>query len=118
MKMIKFFQILSYFSRIWFLWILSFIINIISFLYINYHILPSEKTFALHYNIQAGVDWFGNGYNLFLLPIIGLFLGIGNFILFQAQKKNIYFLNFLPSFVSLVVQMIILSAVLFLARVN
>lgn len=111
-------KILSYFGEIWFLWTFSLSLNIITFLLIYFKILPSGKILALHYNVLSGVDWYGGGKNILLLPAVGLSLGLGNFILFKAQSGYPGFLKLLPPLVTLTVQLIILAAVIFLARVN
>lgn len=111
-------KILSYFSQIWFLWILAVIFNIVSFLVIFYQISPSGKVLALRYNVLAGVMWFGPGANLYWLPGIGILIGVANLLMSYAQKSNQYFIKFLPAFVSLTVQITIFISVLFLKRVN
>jgi hypothetical protein len=111
-------KILSFLSPIWFLWSGAVVLNIIAFLLVIFKIRPGQQTLALHYNVLAGVEWYGNGYNLYLIPGLGFVLGVANFILFRSLKKNPEFLDFLVPFVNLCLQIILLATVLFLTKVN
>jgi len=108
----------NYVKTFWFLWFLTIIINIITFFIVYFKINPRDETIALKYNIFTGVEWYGRGLNLYLLPLSALIITILNFILFKRLKKYQNFLNFLTIFTSLVVGLIILSATLLLIRVN
>ena len=101
-----------------FLWIVCFVINSITFLFIHYKIDPSNRTLALHYNVVVGVDSYGAGKTLYTIPLIGFLITLINVIFFGAIKNRQYFLSFLAIFSSLVVQIFLLVAVLFLAKVN
>ncbi len=73
---------------------------------------------ALHYNVLAGVEWYGKGRNLYLLPGVGLAISLINFYLYRILKNNENFFSFLSLFVTFCVQVILLAAVIFLARIN
>lgn len=108
----------AYFSKVRFLWLLCLIFNIITFFLIYFKIHPSNQTLALRYSILAGVEWYGQGKHLYFIPGVGLaILGL-NFGLYKAIKNHVDFLSSLLAFVSLCVQIILLAAVLLLARVN
>lgn len=107
-----------YFSNIWFLWSLCLIFNIITFLFIYFKINPGQQTLALRYNILVGVEWYGKGTNLYLIPGVGLIISGVNFILFKALKNNQDFYSALTVFVSLSVQLVLFIAAVFLAKVN
>jgi hypothetical protein len=111
-------KILGLFKNILFLWILTFVVNIITFLFIYYKIEPSGRTLALHYNVLVGVDWYGKGYNLYLIPGIAFAISIANLVLYRSLRDSGNFLSFLTVFVSLSVQIILLVAILFLSTVN
>jgi hypothetical protein len=85
---------------------------------IYFKIHPGGKTLALHYNVLAGVEWYGKGDNLYFLPGAGLAISAANFSLFKALKNNGSFLSPLTVFASLCAQIVLLAAVLFLATVN
>lgn len=106
------------FSDIRILWALCLVFNIITFLFIFFKIRPSGKTLALHYNVLVGVEWYGKGNNLFLIPAVGLAILAVNFTLYRTLRRGKFFLPVLTVFVSLCVQIILLAAVLFLATVN
>jgi len=105
-------------DKVLFLWVGSFILNIITFFFIHYKIHPSNRTLALHYNVVVGVDWYGPGKNLYSIPLAALLITVANIVLFRAVKKNQFFLSFLAGIITLIVQIIFLTAVLFLSKVN
>ncbi len=111
-------NLFSKFDKLLFLWIVSFILNIITFLLIHYKIGASNRTVALHYNVLVGVDLYGKGTALYNIPLVGFILTVVNIILFNALKNKQFFLAFLSAFMSVVVQIILLLAVLFLIKVN
>lgn len=111
-------RILPYFKEIWFLWMLCLIFNIITFLTVFYKIHPGSHTQALQFNILVGVETYGNGKNLYFIPGIGLALIAINLFVYRLLKENENLLSFMTVFVSLVVQLILLAAVLFLSTVN
>lgn len=106
------------FGNVWFLWSTCLLVNIITFLVILLKINPGNKNLALHYNVVAGVEWYGRGINLYFLPAVALAITAVNFTLYQKLKDNQKFFSFLLFFVSACAQLIVLAAVLFLARVN
>lgn len=108
----------KYFSNILFLWILCLSFNIITFFLIFFKISSGTQTLALHYNVLVGVEWYGKGLNLYFIPAIGLTISIVNYILYRSLKDNRYFFSQLTAYASLFVQIILLMAVIFLARVN
>jgi len=111
-------KISLYLSKIWFLWIICLVLNSITFLFIHFKVRPSGRTVALHYNVLVGVQWYGPGANLYLIPAVGLAICIVNYTLYKALKSNDNFLSYLTVFISVCVQSILLLAVLFLARVD
>lgn len=111
-------KFLGLFGEIWFLWALCLIFNIITFSLIKFKVNPSGQTLALHYNILVGVDWFGNGNNLYFIPAVGFMISLANFFLYRLLRDDKNFLVFLAPFVSLMVQLILLFATLLLSGVN
>lgn len=100
------------------LWALCFLINIFSFFILYYQIHPGPKTMALHYNVLVGVEWYGKGTNLYLIPAAAFFISLTNFIIFIALKKTSEFFAPLTVFVSFCVQIILFFSIIFLAKVN
>ncbi len=107
-----------YFSNIWFLWAGCLILNIITFFLLYLKIHPGPQTLALKYNILVGVQWYGKGSNLYLIPGIGLVMTLVNFTLYRKLEKNKNFLPALAVFASYSIQIILLMAVVFLTKVN
>lgn len=108
----------KYFSSIWFLWGICLTINIITFFFIYFKIHPGKQNLALHYNVLVGVEWYGKGRNLYFIPGIGLAISAVNYILYRPLRDNRFFLSELTAYVSLFVQIILLIAAMFLAKVN
>ena len=108
----------GYFRNIWFLWAICLVLNIITFLTLFFKIHPGSQTLALHYNVLAGVEWYGKGHNLYFIPAVGLVILAVNFFLYRKFADNKYFLSALTVFSSLCAQLILLLAVLMLIRVN
>lgn len=101
-----------------FLWALCLIFNIITFFFIYYKILPTGNTFALKYNVIVGVEWYGKGYNLYQIPLVGLAIIGLNYVLSRLLKHRSDFLSAMSIFVALTVQGVFLAAVVFLKTVN
>ena len=111
-------KILSYLRNIWFLWIVCFAFNILTFFALFYKIHAGNETLALHYNVIAGVLWYGRGKNLYFIPGIGLAVIIANLALFKTGKTNENFLGILCALAALFTQIILLAATLFLIKIN
>jgi hypothetical protein len=104
--------------QIYFLWFICYCLNALTFLVLFYKIRPGNSIRALHYNVLVGVEWYGKGTNLYLIPIAAFLICSVNFILFKSLKKRPELLASLTVFISLCVQLIFLSSILFLASVN
>lgn len=74
--------------------------------YIYSNILPETRNLiALHYNVQFGVNLIGDASNIFILPTLGLFIILINFLLLLSiyKLKNSRFLGhflLLPAIIS------------------
>lgn len=105
-------------KRVWFLWALCLIFNIITLLLIIYKIEPSGKTLALHYNVVFGIDWYGEGNNLYQIPIAAFLITLLNFIFFKLLQSTKMFYENLTVGASLLAQLIFLFATVLLIRIN
>ena len=108
----------AYLDNVWFLWALCLLINIITFLFLYFKIHPGNKTLALHYNVLVGVQWYGKGRNLYYIPGVGFAITALNFVLYRSVKNYPDLPAFLPAFVSVCAELILLTAALSLAQVN
>lgn len=107
--------------RIWFLWIVSVLFLSISFLLIYYKIKPQDNPdvpVALHYNVVVGVDLYGNGRNLFLIPLTGLIIFVLNVVVYRLLRRRQRLLAEFVVFATATVSFVLFAATLFLLRVN
>ncbi len=115
------FQLMTLFKKIgfiWFLWGISIVLNIITLLFVQFKIGTEGNAIALKYNVIAGVEWYGAGFNLYLIPLVAFLITAVNFILFKMISNKKEFLNFLTVFTTLSVQLILLLAVVLISKVN
>ena len=107
--------------RIWFLWAISVIFISISFLIIYFKIKPQESPnvpVALHYNVIVGVDLYGKGRNLFLIPITGVIIFVINAVLYKLLRYRQALLAEFAAVTTAVVSIMLCAAILFLLNVN
>lgn len=100
------------------IWIFSFIVNIITLSWIFFKIQPNSKTIALHYNAITGVDWYGEGYNLYLIPFSGFVILFLNLFLYNKFKNNKTIYLQLFSLTSFCIQCILFLSILMLEKVK
>ncbi|OGD24991.1 hypothetical protein A2819_01650 [Candidatus Azambacteria bacterium RIFCSPHIGHO2_01_FULL_40_24] len=63
------------------LMISAILLNIGLFLFFYFFIKRSDIPIVLHYNVDWGVDYFGEVKNIFILPLIGLIIFLLNGVL-------------------------------------
>lgn len=63
------------------------------------------ETLPLHYNIYFGIDFIGRWYEVFIMPLVGIFFIIINFILadiiYLRDKVTSYFLTGAGAFIQI-----------------
>jgi len=101
-----------------FLWAFAVTLNIIAFFLIFSKGGLNGPNVALRYTVKAGVLWYGQGTNLYFLPALGVIFNLTNFFLFRKLGKNEPFLSGMAAFANALVQLIILTALIFLAGIN
>ncbi|MDP3244544.1 MAG: hypothetical protein Q8M83_02695 [bacterium] len=77
------------------LFILAAFLNVASWLSLMWQINAKHATFFLHYTVYFGVDWTGQWYKIFFVPLVGLLILLGNFIaafIFYHSRKIISYL--------------------------
>lgn len=77
------------------LFISAALFNIASWLSLVWQINAKHTTFFLHYTVYFGVDWTGQWYKVFFVPLAGLLILLGNFIaafVFYHSRKIISYL--------------------------
>jgi hypothetical protein len=106
-------------NLILFLWIGSLVVSIISFLVIYFKINPTgAETYALHYTVLVGVDLLGKGTDLYKLPLVGVLMTGVNYGAYRLVKMPGNVLSFFLALISVVVNLVLFVAVLFLLQVN
>lgn len=74
----------------------SFLLNIGLFLFFLFFIKQTDIPIVLHYNVDWGVDYFGEFKNIFVLPFVGLLIFLLNCVLalkiWSKFKSLSYFL--------------------------
>ena len=72
----------------------SFLLNISLFLFFLFFIKQTDIPIVLHYNVDWGVDYFGEFKNIFVLPFVGLAIFLLNFLLalrIWSRSKALFF---------------------------
>ena len=110
--------LLKLFKNQEFLWLLNLALNVITFSLIYFRLKPNSRQLALHYNVLVGIEWYGQGKNLYLIPTAGLMILVINFILFRSLRHSKDFFAPLAIFASACVQIILLCATIFLISIN
>jgi hypothetical protein len=105
-------------SAVWWLWGSAFSVFIITLLFTLFKINGSPDVVALHYNVIIGVDRLGSKWQLLVLPGVGAFMLVINFVLAWAVRSTGRFVPFLAALASVVGNLLLLLAILFLLRVN
>lgn len=108
----------SAFRSILFLYVLAFITASIALLFVRFYIHPGPESLALHYNVLAGVDLFGRGYELYTIPGVAFAAVAMNALFSWAVRQSRSFLGWLLGAFSLVVSLVVLLSVVLLAKVN
>jgi hypothetical protein len=110
---------LGIFKKVWFLWALSIIVNIIALLLVYFKIGGQpEKTIVLHYNVILGVDNYGQANKLYIIPAAAFFLCSLNYIFFRLTKMTRMFYSPLLAGMSLIIQLVLLFALILIIRAN
>jgi uncharacterized BrkB/YihY/UPF0761 family membrane protein len=105
------------FRRIRVLWILSLITNIITLL-LALHQGNGARSVVLHYNVVVGAELFGSTSELLKLPLAGFFILIVNIVIYRVLKNRSQVLAEAAAWVSFLTSALLLTALLFLIRIN
>ena len=97
----------------------AFLIGVLNIAGLWFFTKELKTSIILHYNVYLGVDLIGSGEQILLMPLVGLFFVVVNFILagyFFIQKERI--ISHMLSLTALVVQLGIAVASLSVVIVN
>lgn len=80
----------------------------------------TEKQIALHYNIDFGIDYYGDINKVFVIPILGLIIALVNFILYStvSYSKDRVFIAHLLNASAVVSNIILLTAIILIYLIN
>ena len=97
---------------------LGILINLFTWGWIMFQIRPQEELIFLHYNILFGVDYVGEWWKVFYLPLVGLFIFITNFVVGWVLFHKDKFVSIILNAVSLIAQVFLLVASALLVFLN
>ncbi len=80
----------------------SFLLNVGLLLFFYFFIKQTDIPIVLHYNVDWGVDYFGEFKNIFTLPFVGLVIFLLNFLLALKVRSNAKGLSYFLLSVSLI----------------
>jgi len=83
-------------------------------------VLSGTDNIALHYNVEKGIDLYGEAKQLYILPIFGLFIFILNFLIlsFINNKKDRTFIAYVLLGSAFFTNLILVMAIISLYIVN
>ena len=91
---------------------LSLFLNIALFLFFYFFIRQSEISIVLHYNVDWGVDYFGEVKSVFALPAVGIIILLLNgFLALKLWDKNRVLSYFLTAITFLIQNLLIISGI-------
>jgi len=90
----------------------SLLLNIALFLFFHFFIKQSDIPIVLHYNIDWGVDYFGEVKSIFVLPTVGIIIFLLNGVLaLKLWGKNRILSYFLTTATFLTQGFLIISGI-------
>jgi hypothetical protein len=97
---------------------LSLALNLFTWGWLLFYIRPQEETLFLHYTVLFGVDFTGEWYQVFLVPLAGLAIFIMNMVLGWFLFERDAFAGYVLNAVSVFVQIILLATSVLLVLLN
>ncbi len=104
-------------TNVWFLEAVALITNSISWAILRFKVHPGSEVLPLHYNVFYGADAVGRGYELYLVPLIGLFIFAVNLGFSLALERRDQFAAKMLASAAVAAQLVILLAVIFLRSI-
>jgi len=90
----------------------SLFLNIALFLFFYFFIRQSDIPIVLHYNVDWGVDYFGEVKSIFILPTVGMIIFLLNGVLaLKLWRKNRILSYFLTTATFLTQDFLIISSI-------
>ncbi len=101
--------------------ILFLILNSVVWIIVKYIDLEIDRDkIALHFNIESGIDYYGDTYKIYVLPIFGLFIFFVNTLIFLnfANHKDRKFLSHILFSMVVIVNLILIVGAISIYLVN
>lgn len=96
----------------------SVVLNLLLWI-LSITIFPQDSPVAiLHYNAIVGVDFIGGGHQIYILPLIGVIILVGNIVVGLVVQKTSDRSRWLLLLTSVFVQIILLVSFAILWRLN
>jgi len=95
----------------------SGVLNLFSWFWLKTQ-LPNTSELFLHYNVLFGVDYIGESWKVFFVPLVGLTILSVNFFLGWLLYKKDKFMAYILNFVSIACQIFIVMASFILVFLN
>ena len=75
---------------------------------------------ALHYNVDFGIDYYGDKNKIYIIPILGIMIAIINFILIvsMSQSRDRRFIGHILMVTALISNLILLTAIISVYLIN
>lgn len=92
----------------------SVLINILVWLIARFiKVSTGTNQIALHYNVDFGIDFYGNAVKIFIIPVLGLIIILFNFliIMFLQRNKDIILISYILLIVALLSNIVLLAAI-------
>ena len=97
---------------------LALAINLFSWFWLSIQIPSTGEQLFLHYSVLYGVDYIGDGWKIFYVPLLGMIILVINVLLGWIFYNKDKFMAQLLNFAALVCQIFILITVFLLVFLN
>jgi hypothetical protein len=98
--------------------ILSFILNLLLWIFLYWKIQPQVDPIVLNYNIYFGISLIGDWWHIFTLPLVGLVIWLINLILVAIWSKKEQLLTSFLSYTTTLIQILLIIVSIFMVMVN
>lgn len=96
----------------------SFALNLFTWGWLLFYIRPQEETLFLHYTVLFGVDYTGEWYQVFFVPLSGFVIFLINMVLGWFLFERDDFAGYVLNVVSLFIQVVLLATSVLLVLLN
>jgi len=98
--------------------VISFILNLLLWIFLYWQVQPQVDPIVLNYNIYFGISLIGPWWHVFLWPLTGLVIWLINLILILIwSKKNQLLATFL-SWTTILIQLLLIVVGIFVVMLN